>query len=202
MLVAILAASALARGDPVVALGIAGRLNVSAAAGAMATFAAASAVGDFYRAALCGKWGPWMARAGVSSGGAGQALAASPRRWRLARAAAFTASGALLEEILFRGFLQRWLAGIAGPALAVAVQATVFGLVHALPMAAAGAPRPLVAYCMLMPTAIGAALGALARYGLAYAWLVHWGLNYRAAVRSARITAAPDEALGGALGES
>lgn len=196
LLVSVLVALALARGDPVVALGIVGPMNAGAVMGAIAVYVVASMAGDRCRAGLLRECGLWVERAGVSAGGAGQALVHSPRRLRRMRAATFTASGALLEEVLFRGLLQRWLAVVLGPTLAVPLQAVVFGLVHAVPMAVAGAPRALVAYSMLMPTVTGAALGVLARYGLVYAWMVHWALNYRAAVKEVRSEASRGAAIG------
>jgi len=181
LLAAIFAVAALTHGDPVAALGIMAIPSAGAASGAVATFLIASILGDRCRAWLWRRCRPWMKKTAVNAGGAAQALEASPIRWRGVRAVAFTASGALLEEILFRRFLQNWLAVAIGPVWAVPIQAAAFGLVHAVPMALAGAPCSMVAYCMLMPTMTGAALGLLAGYGLLYPWLVHWGLNFRAA---------------------
>ncbi|MGE0555102.1 MAG: lysostaphin resistance A-like protein [Gemmatimonadales bacterium] len=43
-----------------------------------------------------------------------------------------SALAGLAEEVLFRGFLQGWLAGWLGPAAALCVAAAVFGLAHAI----------------------------------------------------------------------
>ncbi|MGI6146761.1 MAG: CPBP family intramembrane metalloprotease [Firmicutes bacterium] len=183
LLVAMFAVALLGRCDPAVSFGIIGRLRWTAVAGSAALFLAGAAVGSGWRDRLWDKWRRWMERAGVNPGGAAIAVGLAPASWRMAAAAALTASGALLEEMLFRGFLLRWVRELVGFWWAVAAQAVAFGLVHAVPMARAGAPAPLVAYCMLMPAGIGLGLGALARWGLVYPWAVHWALNWWAAVR-------------------
>jgi membrane protease YdiL (CAAX protease family) len=52
--------------------------------------------------------GGWMRDAGVNPGGAYLALGGMPKRMALLLGLGFIASGALLEEILFRGFLLQW----------------------------------------------------------------------------------------------
>ena len=68
-------------------------------------------------------------------------------RWAVVTVAALAGLG---EELLFRGVLQGWLAGLAGPWLAVGVAALVFGLAHYLSWA-----------YFVLATAMGLYLGAL-----------------------------------------
>ncbi|HAN87393.1 MAG TPA: hypothetical protein DCQ13_07080 [Firmicutes bacterium] len=126
--------------------------------------------------------GGWMRDAGVNPGGAYLALGGMPKRMALLLGLGFIASGALLEEILFRGFLLQWARGASGPANGVIAQGVLFGLIHGVPMACARAPDVITAYALLMPIASGIALGWLAvtSGGLAYPWLAHWALNYLA----------------------
>lgn len=125
-----------------------------------------------------------MRQAGVNPGGAYLALAGLPKRIAIVLGLSFIASGALLEEILFRGFLLRWISRTSGLASGVIAQGVVFGLVHGVPMACAGAPDVVTLYALVMPIASGIALGWLAvkSGGLAYPWLAHWALNYIAFV--------------------
>ena len=125
--------------------------------------------------------GGWMRDAGVNPGGAYLALGGMPKRMALLLGLGFIASGALLEEILFRGFLLQWARGASGPANGVIAQGVLFGLIHGVPMACARAPDESLP-TLLMPIASGIALGWLAvtSGGLAYPWLAHWALNYLA----------------------
>lgn len=180
LLVAIIAFEAVLHGDPVHALGITGEFSGIAVRRSVAVFGAGAIGGQVFRRYLWNKWRPWMEKAGVNPGGAYLALIASPPEGRVGRGALFTASGALLEEVVFRGLLLRSIARVMGLPWAVVLQAQAFGLLHCIPLWVSGAPAPVVAYAMLMPTALGTMLGLLASSGLAYPWLVHWGLNFAA----------------------
>ena len=114
LLVAMFAVALLGRCDPAVSFGIIGRLRWTAVAGSAALFLAGAAVGSGWRDRLWDKWRRWMERAGVNPGGAAIAVGLAPASWRMAAAAALTASGALLEEMLFRGFLLRWVRELVG----------------------------------------------------------------------------------------
>lgn len=128
--------------------------------------------------------GGWMREAGVNPGGAYLALAGMPKRIAVVLGLSFIASGALLEEILFRGFLLRWVSEASGMVNGVIAQGVLFGLIHGVPMALARAPDVVISYALLMPTASGIALGWLAEKsgGLVHPWLAHWALNYFAFV--------------------
>jgi len=129
-------------------------------------------------------YGGWMREAGVNPGGAYLALRGMPKRIAILLGLGFIASGALLEEIFFRGFLLRWISKASGPANGVIAQGVLFGLIHGVPMACAKAPNAITLYALVMPTASGITLGwiAVKSGGLAYPWLAHWALNYLAFV--------------------
>jgi len=86
--------------------------------------------------------------------------------WKLAAIAAFAGFG---EEMLFRGVLQNWIAGLfvahVGPYLGLAVASVVFGLLHSVNAAYA-----------VLATLIGVYLGAL--------WLVSGNLLVPAVVHA------------------
>lgn len=53
------------------------------------------------------------------------------QHWRVAEAALATAVVAsVVEELLFRGFLMRWLHGLAGPVVSLALTSMLFGAAH------------------------------------------------------------------------
>jgi membrane protease YdiL (CAAX protease family) len=83
--------------------------------------------------------------------------------WRLGVLAPFIVVGApLVEELYYRGLLQRALVRRAGPALAIALSGVIFGLSHANPDLEGWT---IVAVIVVL-TAFGAVLGWLAhRYG-------------------------------------
>lgn len=70
----------------------------------------------------------------------------------------FAIANAGMEETVYRGVLLRWLMRVHGPVLAMAVQATAFGLAHGVGSDFAGSPLPVMA-----ATAVGGlAFGAIA----------------------------------------
>ncbi|MBB3141083.1 CPBP family intramembrane glutamic endopeptidase [Halomonas organivorans] len=89
--------------------------------------------------------------------------------WFAAFAVANLLNTCVAEELLFRGVLQRWLAARLGGALGLTAAAALFGLAH-FPGGAGF---------------VAVAAGAGLLYGLVYRWtgrlawavLVHWGLN-------------------------
>ena len=101
---------------------------------------------------------------------------------------AYTSSGALLEELVFRWLLMGWAARVGGPFAGTAVQAALFGLIHAAPMMACRAPIQVVSYAFVMPFACALVFGWLTAVsgGVACAWIVHWALNYIALVSALR----------------
>jgi membrane protease YdiL (CAAX protease family) len=173
------------RQDPVDFLGIAARLDdrqMALMAGLVVP--ALGLVNSRIHAWLKQAHGGWMSEAGVNPGGAYLALAGMPKRIAILLGLGFIASGALLEEILFRGFLLQWASEASGLVNGVVAQAVLFGLAHGVPMACVRAPHVITLYALLMPTACGIVLGWLAvkSGGLACPWLAHWALNYFAFV--------------------
>jgi membrane protease YdiL (CAAX protease family) len=128
--------------------------------------------------------GDWMRKAGVNPGGAFLAVSALPFGQAVLAGLAYTSSGALLEELVFRWLLMGWATRAGGRAIGMAVQAVLFGLVHAVPMAAHRAPGLITSYAFVMPFTCALAFGWLTRSSgsAMYAWLVHWALNYIALV--------------------
>ena len=57
----------------------------------------------------------------------------------------FAVSNGVMEEVIYRGALQGWLARTAGVAPAIAAQAIVFGLAHGASQDFVGSPVPVVA---------------------------------------------------------
>lgn len=128
--------------------------------------------------------GNWMSKAGVNPGGAFLAVSALPVGKAVLAGLAYTASGALLEELVFRWFLMEWATRLGGPMVGMAVQSALFALIHALPMAIRRAPGLVTSYAFIMPLTCALVLGWLTRSNgsVIYAWLVHWALNYIALV--------------------
>ena len=135
--------------------------------------------------------GEWMKGAGINPGGAYLALSGMPKWTALVLAVPFIASGALLEEIVFRGFLLRTISKRSSLSNGLVVQAVLFGLLHGIPMALVEAPNSITSYALLMPITVGLALGwiTVESGGLAYPWIAHWSLNYAAfAVEMSRLS--------------
>ena len=132
--------------------------------------------------------GDWVCRAGVNPGGAFAAVSKLPFRTAVLAGLAYTSSGALLEELIFRWLLMAWVARVGGPLAGMAVQATLFGLIHAAPMIACQAPIQVALYAFVMPLVCALVFGWLtaASGGVACAWMVHWALNYIALVSALR----------------
>jgi membrane protease YdiL (CAAX protease family) len=57
----------------------------------------------------------------------------------------FAVSNGVMEEVIYRGSLQAWVARSAGVATAIAAQAIVFGLAHGASQDFVGSPLPVVA---------------------------------------------------------
>jgi membrane protease YdiL (CAAX protease family) len=175
--------------DPLAIVGIPGvRLSRRAVcASAAATFVLAGANRSLQKSILK-RHGDWACRAGVNPGGAFAAVSKLPFRTAVLAGLAYTSSGALLEELIFRWLLMGWVGRLAGPLAGMAVQAAMFGLVHAAPMAACGAPIQVVSYAFAMPFACALVFGQLTAVtgGVACAWMVHWALNYIALVSALR----------------
>ncbi|MGI6130326.1 MAG: CPBP family intramembrane glutamic endopeptidase [Bacillota bacterium] len=190
LLGAILGSTWLATGrNPFAAAGISGsHLNRNVVcASAAATLMLAGANGVVHKCILR-RHGGWACRAGVNPGGAFAAVSMLPFRMALLAGLAYTSSGALLEELVFRWLLMGWIARMGGRPAGMAVQAVLFGVVHAAPMAACRAPIQVVLYAFAMPLACAVVFGWLtvASGGVACAWMVHWALNYIALVSALR----------------
>lgn len=175
--------------NPLAAAGISGA-HVSREA-ACASAAATLVLSGANRAAqrrIMKRHGEWVCRVGVNPGGAFIAVSILPFRTAVLAGLAYTSSGALLEELVFRWLLMGWVTRMIGPVTGMAVQAVLFGLIHALPMAACKAPIQVVSYAFAMPLACALAFGGLtaASGGVACAWMVHWALNYIALVSALR----------------
>lgn len=92
----------------------------------------------------------------------------------LVPAVLFGIANGVLEEVLYRGALQTWLARVAPVAVAIAVQGLVFGLVHVGPEVV-----DLVPVHVALMTAAGVAAG-LVRLGAGSLWIpigVHVGAD-------------------------
>lgn len=76
----------------------------------------------------------------------------------LVPALTFALANAVMEEVSYRGALLRWLTPVAGSAMALALQAIVFGLAHGVGTDFIGSPLPVIA----ATAAAGLVLGALA----------------------------------------
>jgi membrane protease YdiL (CAAX protease family) len=69
----------------------------------------------------------------------------------------FAAANASMEETVYRGVLLRWVMRWRGPAIALGIQAAVFGLAHGVGSDFSGSPLPVIAGT----TAAGLAFGAI-----------------------------------------
>jgi membrane protease YdiL (CAAX protease family) len=76
----------------------------------------------------------------------------------LVPAVVFALANATMEEVAYRGALQRWLTPAAGVVNALALQAFIFGLAHGVGTDFIGSPLPVMA----ATAAAGLVLGALA----------------------------------------
>lgn len=75
--------------------------------------------------------------------------------WAIVPAALFAVSNGVMEEVIYRGVLQAWLARIAGIGPAVVAQAVVFGLAHGASPDFVGSPLPVVALMIAGGVAAG-----------------------------------------------
>jgi membrane protease YdiL (CAAX protease family) len=57
----------------------------------------------------------------------------------------FAVANGVMEEVIYRGALQAWVARTAGAGTAIAAQAIVFGLAHGASQDFVGSPLPVVA---------------------------------------------------------
>ena len=190
ILCAILALTWLATGrDPLAAAGVSGaHLNrdvVRASAAATLVLAGANMAAQ---KRILQRHRAWACRAGVNPGGAFVAVSTLPLRIAVPAGLAYTSSGALLEELVFRWLLLGWVARAGGLPAGMAVQAALFALIHAAPMIACRAPTQIVSYAFVMPFACALVFGWLTAVGggVACAWIVHWALNYIALVSALR----------------
>jgi len=190
LLCAILASTWLVTGrDPLAAAGISGaHLNrdvVRASAAATLVLAGANMAAQ---RCILRRHRAWACRAGVNPGGAFAAVSTLPFGIAVPAGLAHTSSGALLEELVFRWLLMGWVARVGGPLAGTAVQAALFGLVHAAPMIACRAPIQVVSYAFAMPSVCALVFGWLTAVsgGVTCAWVVHWALNYIALVSALR----------------
>ncbi len=154
----------------------------------VAAVIALSAVNAAMRRWIVNRYSDWVRSTGVNPGGAFLAVSVLPLRLAVLAGLTYTSSGALLEELVFRWLIMGWVSRAGGRAVGMAAQAILFGLVHAVPMAAHHAPAQVVSYAFAMPLACALVLGwlTLAGEGLVWAWLVHWALNYIAVISALR----------------
>jgi len=175
--------------DPLAIVGIPGvRLSRRAVcASAAATFVLAAANMAAQKRILQ-RHRAWACRAGVNPGGAFAAVSTLPFGTAVLAGLAHTSTGALLEELVFRWLLLGWVARLGGRLVGMAVQAALFGLIHAAPMIVCRAPTQVVSYAFVMPFACALVFGWLTAVsgGVACAWVVHWALNYIALVSALR----------------
>jgi len=186
LLCAILASAWLATGrDPLAAAGISGaHLNRRAVCASTAATFVLAAANMAAQKRILQRHRAWACRAGVNPGGAFAAVSTLPFGTAVLAGLAHTSTGALLEELVFRWLLLGWVARLGGRLVGMAVQAALFGLIHAAPMIVCRAPTQVVSYAFVMPFACALVFGWLTAVsgGVACAWVVHWALNYIALV--------------------
>ena len=68
----------------------------------------------------------------------------------------FAVSNGVMEEVIYRGALQAWVARTAPIAPAIAAQTIVFGLAHGASQDFVGSPLPVVALCEMTEESPGA----------------------------------------------
>ena len=190
LLCAILALTWLATGrDPLAAAGISGaHLNRDAARASAAVTLVLAGANMAAQKRILQRYRAWACRAGVNPGGAFAAVSTLPFGIAVPAGLAHTSSAALLEELVFRWLLLGWVARLGGRLVGMAVQAALFGLIHAAPMIVCRAPTQVVSYAFVMPFACALVFGWLTAVsgGVACAWVVHWALNYIALVSALR----------------
>ena len=94
-------------------------------------------------------------------------------RQPLADLALLSAAAGVGEELLFRGFLQQWLAGHLPSAAAIALASLAFGLVHPITLSYAVLATAFGAVMGSMTAATGSLLPAIVAHGL-YDFLALW----------------------------
>ena len=118
----------------------------------------------------------FMKHPDISAGGVARQIAYKKGITFGVLALIMTASGSFLEELIFRMLLGNLLGGAI-------LQASIFGLAHAIPMYCGGLSAKTSVACFFITFLDGLVLGVTyLQCGLLTSWIVHWMVNYIAAM--------------------
>ena len=123
----------------------------------------------------------FMEHPDISAGGVARQIAYKTGLSFGVLALIMTASGSFLEELIFRMLLGNLLGGAI-------LQASIFGLAHAIPMYYGGLSAKTSVACFFITFLDGLVLGVTyLQCGLVASWIVHWAVNYIAAMTNKRL---------------